>query len=704
MAEALSGRRIPTWPVVASIVRELGGAEATFRGLWSVATNESPAPTENERQDSGFIERYRELVAEYYGTLRGVDLVGQYRGSLDNLFVPPKLAAVAAERLESGDSTVVDATELLDEAHRVVVLGDPGSGKSTLCQWLMRHHATRHDLPVPFLVPVREFAAEFPPSRSVIGFIEARIEAVLQTRPPSGVVERQLSAGFALVIFDGLDEVLRPHHRAEFVSIIQLFAEENPGAQILVTSRAVGYARSPLNPQDYRTYRILELDDSAVRRFAQTWFTLDNPGVDANRLADALIQETKDIASLRKNPLLLSLLCVLFGKTRSVPRARADLYQQIAALMFEEWDTQRGIAWPMQAPSLVTSVLGNLAIKMLISGKDSIAERELARITRQFIEDRMEVSDPEQGAREMVDFFRNRSWGLVSRGAGAGGEETFSFVHRTLLEYFAAQHVVRTRGRPEDIAQQLVDHVSAPRWAEVGKLTIQLADRNIESGAERIVERLLDSLGGLSSVQKSQLLHLLTDISEVEDLPDKTRRRIAAAAEAPIRGTSDIDATQPQSEVSSDDGAFPWPISSAVPEGVNRGLVAIQELLQRFPADPEPARMAVTWIWATFDASVRGFLPRDVFGLAEDIGLPNLPLVMNPASVARKLNLITEQEAALLKQAYQMRSSIVHGSSASRQAEFSRDAAVRVVRAVHDAVSAIFERAADMGIEQVNPG
>src|SRR5262249_28427396 len=94
VAEALSGRRVPTWPVVASIVRQLGGTEAepTFRRLWAATTNESPAPTEHEREDSNFLIRYRERLASYYGTLHIFDLGGQQRARMDDIFVSPRLA------------------------------------------------------------------------------------------------------------------------------------------------------------------------------------------------------------------------------------------------------------------------------------------------------------------------------------------------------------------------------------------------------------------------------------------------------------------------------------------------------------------------------------------------------------------------------------------------------------------------------------
>jgi hypothetical protein len=58
---------------------------------------------------------------------------------------------------------------------------------------------------------------------------------------PAGLVARLLITGTALVIFDGLDELLDTGHRAEVTAIVERFCTEYPLAPVLVTSRLVGY-------------------------------------------------------------------------------------------------------------------------------------------------------------------------------------------------------------------------------------------------------------------------------------------------------------------------------------------------------------------------------------------------------------------------------------------------------------------------------
>ncbi|MEO3861613.1 NACHT domain-containing protein [Acrocarpospora sp. B8E8] len=682
VAEALSGRRVPTWPVVASIVRQLGGAdvEPIFRRLWAAATNESPAPTEHEREDSAFLGRYLELAAGYYAMLHGLGVSGFYRASMDDIFVPPRLAEGRISPTGSHPTSIDFAEFSNNNIHRTVLLGDPGSGKTTLCHALMRYYAVHDDLPTPFFIPLREFAAEFPPPQSIIGFIERRVEAVLQIRPPRGMVERQIAGSPTLVIFDGLDEVLSPPHRAEVVSIIELFAKENPISRILVTSRVAGYSPSQLDPSTYETFRIEDFDDARVARYVHRWFARDGShSGEADRRADAFLKETMDLSGLRRNPLLLTFLCELYRRTRSIPRDRPQIYGQLMGLMFQQWDASRGIAWSMQARPLVAPVLGNLALKMLGDDKHEFTDRDFLRTTRKFLESRREFVEADQATHEILDFLQNRAWVLASIGMRDDGQETYRFVHKSFMEYLAAQQLVRISGGPERLAQELLARVSAPQWIATGKLAIQLVDQNFDRGAATAIDWLLSHSETVAPTERSQILHFLSDTSQVTDLPNPLRGRIATAVESTVGDYSDrLAGLDHPDDTSSHLDSARWPISSAVPKGVADGLATVQDLLQQSQSNSELALVAVTWIWATFEASIRGILP------------PHEGPLASPVEAAGNRKLITPEEAQVLTQALQMRNSIAHGQ---RPTTIRHASAVEVVRAVHNAISAVFERA-----------
>ena len=133
-----------------------------------------------------------------------------------------------------------------------MLLGDPGGGKTTASKVLANFFASDHEAPkVPFLVTLRDYAAKHPPERSVAGHIETVLETLYQSRAPDGLVQRLLLTGRAVVIFDGLDELLDPSRRRDVSDLIEQFCSAYPLTQVLVTSRLVGYDRARLDDAQF---------------------------------------------------------------------------------------------------------------------------------------------------------------------------------------------------------------------------------------------------------------------------------------------------------------------------------------------------------------------------------------------------------------------------------------------------------------------
>jgi predicted NACHT family NTPase len=210
--------------------------------------------------------------------------------------------------------------KLAAQIDRTVLLGDPGGGKTTAANVLLHHYASNPKLPVPFLVGLREFAAHDPPERSVADYVEHKLRTFYQCPPPTALVIRLLLTGRALIIFDGLDELLDASRRSELAAVVEQFCIEYPLARVLVTSRPIGYDHARLEDRQFVLYRLGGLGDDQVAEYVQKWFAQEE-GItvgEARQWADAFTDETASVPDLRSNPLMLSLMCILYrGKDHS---------------------------------------------------------------------------------------------------------------------------------------------------------------------------------------------------------------------------------------------------------------------------------------------------------------------------------------------------------------------------------------------------
>lgn len=455
----------------------------------------STRPT--ERTEAAFLVSYRRHIVEQHGKLEPPDFDRRRRVLIANIYVPSIITKVIAPERSSisrpVDGYSLDVYELATRLDRSVLLGDPGGGKTTAANVLMHYFARDEHRQIPFLITLRDYAAEDPPERSVVSYIEHVLATFYQCPAPAGLVDLLLLAGRAVVIFDGLDELLDTARRADVTARVERFCTEFPLARVLVTSRIVGYDQARLDDRQFACYRLGGFGDSEVGEYVRKWFAQE---VDARPGdAEAFLAESVSVRDLRSNPLLLSLMCILYRGRGSLPRDRAGIYEQCADLLLRRWDSRRRIHHELRAGHLIEPALRHLAW-WLYTRDDTqpmVTERELIDATAKFLHGRGFEAEAEAraAAREFVEFCRGRMWVFSDAGSTGGGERLYAFTHRTFLEYFAAAHLAYSCDSPEGLAAALIPHITDGESWVIAELALQIKDWTSDRGAPRIYATLL---------------------------------------------------------------------------------------------------------------------------------------------------------------------------------------------------------------------
>ncbi|MFS8100223.1 NACHT domain-containing protein [Lentzea alba] len=438
-------------------------------------------------------------IAAMHGEMR-LPHIGVSRSvPYDELYVRPAL------------SPGISVEGLATPGHRTVLLGDPGAGKSTLAGKLTHDIALSGER-VPFLLVLRDFTASFRSGgRELLKYFEDICSDPYNLTPPRDAVEYLLRNGRAVVVLDGLDELVQPELRRRVVRLVEGFAHQYPLTPIVVTARKVGYVEAPLSSSLFTVGTVDDFDSRQVADYATRWFALDaaTPAHQRAGLALAFLNESSEIEELRRNPLLLALLCAMYSSEHYLPRNLAQVYERCAVMLFDRWDSMRGITLPVQFQGRLRAAVQHLAW-YLFAGPEpggALPRSRIVRLLANYLVSKSFDPDEAEGAAErFTEFCTGRAWILTDVGASAV-EPLFGFTHRTFMEYFAAERLVRQHTTASALWAALRSHVSEGAWDVVCRVALQLHDRNVEDGADEVLSLAIRD-GELDFAAES--LHYLT--------------------------------------------------------------------------------------------------------------------------------------------------------------------------------------------------
>ena len=481
-----------------------------------------------------FEQKYRKQIANRHGHIIPAHFDAARRLPIDQMYVHPVFTLTAIEKDEESEKAVspltaiekdeesekaVSSHDFISRAHRCIVLGNPGGGKSTFASYLCHELATRyeerlfcHRSLTPIHVVLRDYgAAKKEHSCSLLEFIELSANAKYQIKPPAGAFEYLLLNGRALVVLDGLDELLDTSYRKEVTGDVESFCNLFPEVPVLVTSRQVGYEQAPLDQDCFQTVRLAPMKDEQIKEYVNKWFAAIEEMTIEERsaLADAFLAESQIVRDLCSNPLMLSLMCTIYRGERYIPRNRPDVYEKCALMLFERWDKTRGIkvALPFEAhirPAMMYLADWIYRDQDLQSGVTE--SRLVARATEYLAQKRYEDEDEARhAAQAFIEFCTGRAWVFTDTGTTESGERLYQFTHRTFLEYFAACYLVRTNETPSKLSKVLSPRIVRSEWDVVAQLAFQIQNKNIEGAGDRLLQEVLNQ----SKKRKRGEWHLL---------------------------------------------------------------------------------------------------------------------------------------------------------------------------------------------------
>ncbi|NJP07727.1 MAG: NACHT domain-containing protein [Chloroflexaceae bacterium] len=458
-----------------------------------------PAATERQQAQQHALHRYLDYTcgqcnALALGQLDTSDAAHQRALQLDRVYI----ALHTTTQIETGETDKrgqretrpLTALETLWQRQpaRTMLLGAPGSGKSTFVNHLafvlgraVRQATSAHDLSqtlprwslgplLPIRVILRDLAdfALSQPQQTRLALLHAFLEHQLSDLDATAalpLLHQALHEQNAVLLFDGLDEVVGQPVLRPVTECITAAAHAYPHSPVLVTCRVLDYEREPARQlPGFATYTLAGLDNDQIETFVQHWYAeLAASGRrdpahardDASRL-QAGIAARPELRDLAPSPMLLTVMALVHASIGRLPDAEALLYHECIEVLLLRW-RQRGnqpdVLAQLALPALRASDLLVLMARLGWSAHEQADPGEAAGGSGSTDLSKHQVIGTLAEGFATYDSSRayalaEQLFALLEQGNGLllqRGPDQYAFPHRTFQEFLAGYHLKRQK-------------------------------------------------------------------------------------------------------------------------------------------------------------------------------------------------------------------------------------------------------------------
>ena len=462
--------------------------------------------------------------------------------NLENIYVPLELKLetdfeTGQEELKKVEKKIIYTTDkALNDFNNLVILGDPGSGKSTVLKYLARNICSKRAIESQFegLVPIIVKGSEFAKyvsstskqlSEYVIDHIDKKYEILFT---------QKLENNQLLVLIDGIDEINITNLRHNVVNRINAFIAQYPKIKIIVSSRIVGYKETRLNGY-FSHLQVIEFGKKQIQQFVKNWYLSISLNSDndkdaalnkANELYESIRQNTS-VLKMASNPLLVTIIALIHYQGNTLPEKRASLYDVATSTFLENWVRQRESKKSSNFDKdLLVEILAPISFHIHQNYTTGlISESELKyKLSEEYkkINPFLNLKEEKQDVKDIVEFLREDAGFLFEKGLDEKGESLFGFVHQTFQEYFTAIEF-KTRWKEGNFKDNLDEYVFSSNWLEVIKLSASLFRLNEPSRlgrqyATNFIKDILDVKDPYPEIYRPLIvaIQILNDDTEIE--------------------------------------------------------------------------------------------------------------------------------------------------------------------------------------------
>lgn len=360
----------------------------------------------------------------------------------------------------------ISASRVFADSVRVVVIGGPGQGKSSLLRHSLlqtvRHWRDRPEIhPFPVYIRLADWEVQpCPPEGRLISYVKDVIPRIAEIGPSALASWLEHSV---LWLLDGIDEIRDGLERSRFKEEVIATARMRPADRWIVTTRLSSENISGFSA-DWTFTELPQLSELQVEQILMRWDKLltRTEGLKLDHVAIVrALKFDRGLRSLRGNALLLTLTVLFYRSRHRLPHDRWEFYDTAEEAMRGVWVRIRLRNAERHMPGdYLPQFLEGLALTGMKGGLVIFSRAQVEEVARPLMfnrhytgqEQNEELGRLLKAAQDLVGVIVEHSPGR------------FSFLHLTFQEFYAARALVRLGHEASILIQRFWDH---PDWLEM---------------------------------------------------------------------------------------------------------------------------------------------------------------------------------------------------------------------------------------------
>jgi hypothetical protein len=421
-------------------------------------------------------------------------------------------------------------SELFSRFKHIAVIGKPGAGKSSLVKYsickILENDRTVFAYSqiyeyIPFRIELHKYN-KFKRNNQVglLDYLSVLLNEEYQIILSKENIESIVKSFLTVFFFDGLDEIFDIQDRVDVRNDIESFIKGNQHIRAIVTSRFESYEEVSMSKKIFGKLDIMDFSESQVKEYVNKWYSIEESSdiIRQREVKNCLHQLQSVDDELKHNPLLLSLILLLYRNELDIPTSKLSIYESCTNTIVETRDTkEKKLDFRLKVGNVI-SVFADLAYWQF--GKenagDSINYEKVAGYIKNALLNKGEFKDDylaTLATAQFLDFAKTRSIYFENK-----------FTHKTFLEYFTAYYLFSFYYGNWKKAAELNDIISKYIGLSTWSVVLELLFCKIDSN--QITYEVMDDLVDKQFEQNKvdTLIFLLQILKYLKNIsPDKIK-------------------------------------------------------------------------------------------------------------------------------------------------------------------------------------